>query len=210
MLGSYYTFDQDGRFDARSVVEGIVVDWTEGTKPKPAPENVIDILPTIQRRHWLAEQLWHPTAGVQLGVQAKLGLVSNLIQPRIRLSCTPAARSCRTQNAGERQPLAWQRASPFFCQQVLQRRVVEHRIRQELLQPGILALQWRTARPERTAWKKSSRPVQGRGAVHSWPNSSSPWINSMGQRHGHYNTIRADLKARGVKSVIPPKSNRTG
>ena len=45
-----------------------------------------------------------------------------LSSARSRSSCTPAARSCRTHNAGERQPLAWRRASPFFCQQVLQRR----------------------------------------------------------------------------------------
>jgi hypothetical protein len=54
-------------------------------------------------------------------------------------SCTPAARSSRTQ--GERQPLAWQRAPPFFCQQILQRCIVEHGVRQEFLQPGVLALQ---------------------------------------------------------------------
>src|SRR5262245_30946002 len=59
---------------------------------------------------------------------------------RCRSPCTPAARSCRTQNVAERQPLAWQRASPFFCQQILQRRIVEHGVRQELFQPGILAL----------------------------------------------------------------------
>src|SRR6202035_460221 len=59
---------------------------------------------------------------------------------RTRSSCTPAARSCRKQNAGERQPLAWRRASPFFCQEILQRRIVEHGVRQKLLQPTVLAL----------------------------------------------------------------------
>src|SRR5262249_37590368 len=57
------------------------------------------------------------------------------------LLCTPAARSFRTQNAGERQPLAWQRASPFFCKEILQRSVIKHRVGQELLQLGVLALQ---------------------------------------------------------------------
>src|SRR5208283_697910 len=59
---------------------------------------------------------------------------------RTRWFCTPAAHSCRTQYTGERQPLAWRRASPFFCQQVLQRCIVEHGVRKELLQPGVLAL----------------------------------------------------------------------
>jgi hypothetical protein len=53
----------------------------------------------------------------------------------------PAARSTRTRNVHERQPVAWQRASPFFCKQVLQRRVVEHGICQQLLQLGVLALE---------------------------------------------------------------------
>ena len=35
----------------------------------------------------------------------------------------------------------------------------------------------------RTGWKKSSRPVQGWGAVHFGPDLSSYWINSRGQRH---------------------------
>src|SRR5262249_15503311 len=58
-----------------------------------------------------------------------------------RRSCTPAARSTRTPNVHERQPLAWQRASPFFCKQVLQCCVVEHGIGQKLLQLGVFALQ---------------------------------------------------------------------
>src|SRR5215471_10542387 len=45
------------------------------------------------------------------------------------------------QNASERQPLAWQRASPFFCQKILERGVVQHGVRQQLLQPAVLALQ---------------------------------------------------------------------
>ena len=52
---------------------------------------------------------------------------------RSRSFCTPAASTCPTQNEGERQPLAWQRASPFFCQQVLECGVIEHGVCQELL-----------------------------------------------------------------------------
>jgi hypothetical protein len=42
------------------------------------------------------------------------------------------------QNAGEQQPLAWQRASPFFCQEILQSSIVQHGIGQQLLQLGAL------------------------------------------------------------------------
>src|SRR5208283_1890210 len=61
---------------------------------------------------------------------------------RTRWFCTPAARSCRTQYTGERQPLAWRRASPFFCQQVLQRCVLALKSLQPLglghLKPAVL------------------------------------------------------------------------
>jgi hypothetical protein len=53
-----------------------------------------------------------------------------------------ARHSRRTQNVGERQPLAWQWASPSFSQQILQRGIVEHRIGQKLLELGMLAFQY--------------------------------------------------------------------
>src|SRR5262245_7992449 len=54
---------------------------------------------------------------------------------------TPAARSPRTRNPGERQPRAWQRASPFFCSDVLEHGVVEHCLGQKLLEPRVLVLE---------------------------------------------------------------------
>jgi hypothetical protein len=54
---------------------------------------------------------------------------------------TPAARSSRTRLADEPPPRGQQRASPFFSKQVLQRRVVEHRVRQQPLQLGVLHFQ---------------------------------------------------------------------
>jgi transposase len=42
---------------------------------------------------------------------------------------------------GYGRPLAWRRASPFFCQWILQRRIVQVRLRQKLLQLRVLALQ---------------------------------------------------------------------
>src|SRR5262249_22378679 len=52
-----------------------------------------------------------------------------------------AARSPPARHANERQPLAWQRALPFFCQKLLQRSVVQHRLGQQLLQLAVLVFQ---------------------------------------------------------------------
>lgn len=40
-----------------------------------------------------------------------------------------------------RPPLAWQLASPIFCQKILQTGIVEHRLGQEPLQLGVLILE---------------------------------------------------------------------
>jgi len=40
-----------------------------------------------------------------------------------------------------RRPLAWRRASPFFCGDFLGHGVVEHRLGQKLLQFGVLVLE---------------------------------------------------------------------
>src|SRR3974390_1700574 len=53
----------------------------------------------------------------------------------------PAVRSPRRRSADERRPLAWRRASPFFCSDILEHSVVEHRLGQELLELGVLVLQ---------------------------------------------------------------------
>ena len=61
---------------------------------------------------------------------------------RRRSSCMPAAPSNRTQNAGERQSVSRLAAGvTIFCKKVLQRSVVEHGVRQQLLQPDVRALQ---------------------------------------------------------------------
>src|SRR6185437_16351121 len=54
---------------------------------------------------------------------------------------TPGARSSRRWLPDGRQPRAWRRASEFFCDKVLQRRVVEHRVSQQALQLGVLVLE---------------------------------------------------------------------
>jgi hypothetical protein len=40
-----------------------------------------------------------------------------------------------------RQPRAWQRASPFFCGDLLEHRIVEHRLGQKLFELRILVLE---------------------------------------------------------------------
>src|ERR1700716_4479674 len=54
---------------------------------------------------------------------------------------TPAVRSSRMQLADARQLSARPRASPFLSQKVLQRRIVQHGVGQQPLQPGVLVLQ---------------------------------------------------------------------
>ena len=53
---------------------------------------------------------------------------------------TPAAGSRHDQRRHAPQPSASRRASPFFCSDILQDRIVEHRLRQQLLQLGVLVL----------------------------------------------------------------------
>src|SRR5471032_1706261 len=57
-------------------------------------------------------------------------------------SCdTPAAGSPHARCKGGPRLPAWLRASPFFCRDVLQHGVVQHRLGQQLLQPTVLVLQ---------------------------------------------------------------------
>src|SRR5512144_457180 len=60
---------------------------------------------------------------------------------RPRVSNTPAARSPETQNEDGRRPLAWQRASPFFCGDLLEHRLIQLSLRQQLLELGVLVLE---------------------------------------------------------------------
>src|SRR5690606_6959001 len=60
---------------------------------------------------------------------------------RSRWLYTPAVRSSRRYPRDARQLSARQRASPLLSQQILQRDVVQHRVRQQPLQPRILVLQ---------------------------------------------------------------------
>nr|P17986.1 RecName: Full=Insertion element ISR1 uncharacterized 30.8 kDa protein A [Rhizobium sp.]CAA29833.1 unnamed protein product [Rhizobium sp.] len=54
---------------------------------------------------------------------------------------TPAFRSSRRRPADGQPPRDSRRASPLFSQQVLQGHVVQHRVRQHPLQPGVLILE---------------------------------------------------------------------
>src|SRR5690606_23864998 len=54
---------------------------------------------------------------------------------------TPAVRSSRRHPSGERQLPAWPRASPLLSHEILQRRIVEHGVGQQTLQPRVLVLQ---------------------------------------------------------------------
>src|SRR5262249_23586060 len=60
---------------------------------------------------------------------------------RLRALNTPAARWPQTRDEGERRPLAWRRASPFFCSDLLEHRLVQFCFRQQLLQLGVLILE---------------------------------------------------------------------
>jgi hypothetical protein len=60
---------------------------------------------------------------------------------RRQRGCRPAAHSSPARYANERQHLASQRALPFFCQQLFERGVVEHRFRQQPLQLAVLVFQ---------------------------------------------------------------------
>jgi hypothetical protein len=55
-----------------------------------------------------------------------------------RSDCAPGARSARDAHGHGRPCPASRRALPFFLSQILQHDVVEHRLGQQLLQPGIL------------------------------------------------------------------------
>src|SRR6056297_1642254 len=58
-----------------------------------------------------------------------------------RRSGRPAVRSGRSRSSGNPQLCAWPWASPVFCQQFLHRRHVQHLIRHDPLELGILDLQ---------------------------------------------------------------------
>jgi hypothetical protein len=60
---------------------------------------------------------------------------------RSRSPGTPAARSSRRSTADKPQPPDARRASPFFSKQILQRDIVQHRVRQHPLQPTVLVLE---------------------------------------------------------------------
>ena len=53
----------------------------------------------------------------------------------------PAARSSRTASEGERRPRVGRQALPFFSQKLFQRRRIQHRVRQQPLQLGVLVLE---------------------------------------------------------------------
>jgi hypothetical protein len=85
--------------------------------------------------------------GERLQALAKAGLVSpgstdiSWSSGSRRWLYTPAVRSSRMPLADGRQPSAFPRASPLLSQEILQRRIVQHDVRQQPFQLRVLVFQ---------------------------------------------------------------------
>lgn len=92
------------------------------------------------RAHTSVDWLAH-AAGRAARCRAGVAIDSGSSCGQWRRGCGPAGRSSPARHTNERQHRASQRALPFFCQKLLERGIIQHRHRQQLLELAVLVFE---------------------------------------------------------------------